>query len=231
MDSQFLQSDIVMFKREANESGNSYGIGIFIAKRLLALHKGHLSCGESTDGTSCIFMDLPILFIDSEGASHEEGDTLVDVEAGDGLRIHSISVGSKINLFEYIVALKHPPLQIKMQRAQFAVRHVSGEIKESENVREATPTMTDGTSYHVYNMLILVVDDSALTRKILTKVMLSLGHTCAEAEDGSVAVELMRKALEAGRPYDAVLMDNVSHLPSCHSAIVLPHICNRRCRS
>ena len=54
-------------------------------------------------------------------------------------------------------------------------------------------------------MRLLVVDDSSLYRKIIVKVMHSLGHECEEADDGLVAVELVKR-----RPlpfFDAILME------------------------
>ena len=59
--------------------------------------------------------------------------------------------------------------------------------------------------YHV-----LVVDDSAMTRKMLLKTLRAKGHTCEEAEDGQIAVEKVKKKLAATGTeplHDVVLMD------------------------
>jgi CheY-like chemotaxis protein len=55
---------------------------------------------------------------------------------------------------------------------------------------------------------ILVVDDSKLNRKVLVKLMESLGHLCLEAVDGQEGVEAVRAAMSAGFPFDCILMDN-----------------------
>ena len=55
---------------------------------------------------------------------------------------------------------------------------------------------------------LLVVDDSKLNRKVMIKLMTALGHTCDEAHDGTIFVEIARKELEEGTVYDAVLLDN-----------------------
>jgi len=60
-----------------------------------------------------------------------------------------------------------------------------------------------GDVYHV-----LVVDDSHLTRKMLTKTLKTRKHTCEEAEDGDVAVRMVQEKLASGASfYDAILMD------------------------
>ena len=59
--------------------------------------------------------------------------------------------------------------------------------------------LTDNSVYKV-----LVVDDSALVRKMTVRLMSSLGHSCEEADDGDIAVEKVRDQ----RDFDVILMDN-----------------------
>lgn len=54
---------------------------------------------------------------------------------------------------------------------------------------------------------ILVVDDSRVNRMTLVKVVETLGHSAVEAEDGRVAIDLLRSHPEP--PIDAVLLDLV----------------------
>jgi len=46
-----------------------------------------------------------------------------------------------------------------------------------------------------------------MNRKMLGKLLRSVGHVCEEANDGDVAVAKAKSEHEAGRKYDAVLMD------------------------
>ena len=46
-----------------------------------------------------------------------------------------------------------------------------------------------------------------MNRKMLGKLLKSVGHVCDEADDGDVAVAKAKSEHEAGRKYDAVLMD------------------------
>ncbi|CAB9500953.1 respiration control sensor protein ArcB [Seminavis robusta] len=54
---------------------------------------------------------------------------------------------------------------------------------------------------------ILVVDDTDMNRKLLVRLLVGKGHTCGQAENGQVAVELMKAAMDEGTPYDVVLLD------------------------
>ena len=54
------------------------------------------------------------------------------------------------------------------------------------------------------NYQFLVVDDSAMVRKMSMKLLRNLGHSCDEADDGDVAVSLVR----SNGAYDVILMDN-----------------------
>ena len=55
---------------------------------------------------------------------------------------------------------------------------------------------------------VLVVDDAAMNRKLLSRLLRNHGHVCDEAEDGEVAVRLVKQAMADRNPYDTVLLDN-----------------------
>ena len=54
---------------------------------------------------------------------------------------------------------------------------------------------------------VLFMDDEASIRKLATTLLRRLGAEVEEAADGQAAVDLHRAAREAGRPFDAVVMD------------------------
>ena len=75
-------------------------------------------------------------------------------------------------------------------------------------ITKATPqTTTASRLFHI-----LMVDDSDMSRKMLRRTLLAVGHTCDEAEDGLIAVGMVKdKGLTT---YDAILMDFVMVSPS-----------------
>lgn len=54
---------------------------------------------------------------------------------------------------------------------------------------------------------VLVVDDSADARSIMSRVLRCIGIETEEAQDGKVACEKAMFARESGRPFDLILMD------------------------
>ncbi|MGC2064278.1 MAG: PAS domain-containing protein [Thermodesulfovibrionales bacterium] len=54
---------------------------------------------------------------------------------------------------------------------------------------------------------ILLMDDEDLVRKVAQAMVTALGHDVVSAEDGKKAVELFRRAREAGTPFDLVILD------------------------
>lgn len=62
-------------------------------------------------------------------------------------------------------------------------------------------------AYEDSKLRILVVDDSISNRKLLCRLLKNKGHVNSQAEDGSVAVEMVLEAERKGEPFDLVLMD------------------------
>ena len=71
--------------------------------------------------------------------------------------------------------------------------------------------MSMHSSYRDFDAMplhVLVVDDAAMNRKLLSRLLRNHGHVCDEAEDGEVAVRLVKQAMADQNPYDTVLLDN-----------------------
>ncbi len=54
---------------------------------------------------------------------------------------------------------------------------------------------------------VLIMDDEKTVRTVGGKMIESLGHEVATARDGDSAIELYRREMAAGRPFDLVIMD------------------------
>jgi two-component system cell cycle sensor histidine kinase/response regulator CckA len=54
---------------------------------------------------------------------------------------------------------------------------------------------------------VLLMDDDAAIRSLMSRLLRQLGYSVEAVADGAAAVERYRQAQEAGRPFDAVIMD------------------------
>ena len=88
-------------------------------------------------------------------------------------------------------SLKH----LRLQRSHLPKRESPNEMSELSEL--STPE----------HLRILIVDDAALNRKLLSRLLTKRNHTCEQAEDGAVAVDMVKKAMEKGACYDSILLD------------------------
>ena len=76
---------------------------------------------------------------------------------------------------------------------------------------------------------ILVVDDSATSRRLLVKRVEKLGHVASQAADGEEALDMLRDAVagdKSGGQYDLVLLDN--YMPKLNGDEVLEEMQNNK---
>ena len=59
----------------------------------------------------------------------------------------------------------------------------------------------------VGNGRVLIMDDEEIVRDIAGKMLSHLGYDVAVTKEGREAIELYKKAKEAGKPFDVVIMD------------------------
>ncbi|CAB9501555.1 sensor kinase/phosphatase LuxQ [Seminavis robusta] len=85
--------------------------------------------------------------------------------------------------------------------------------KSTHDPTDATP-LKDGSGgkeedseFSIPKLNILVVDDAVSNRKLCIRLLQRSGHTCEGACDGKEAVEMVKKAMESGKPYDCILLD------------------------
>jgi PAS domain S-box-containing protein len=70
---------------------------------------------------------------------------------------------------------------------------------QAEAIATSAPIEGDGR--------VLVMDDEAVVRNVLQRMLSRLGYRVASAADGREAVEVYRREKDAGQPFDAVIMD------------------------
>ena len=74
--------------------------------------------------------------------------------------------------------------------------------KQAEGMKAATPPPAD-----LHTVRVLIVDDNATSREILTTYLSSWGMRPSETADGPAAIQLLLKAAEAGDPFQIAVLD------------------------
>ena len=74
---------------------------------------------------------------------------------------------------------------------------------------EEAPNTISTASREPFNLRILVVDDVASNRKLLTRLLKKEGHVSDEATNGQEAIDKVKESMSNQRPYDCVLMVSV----------------------
>jgi len=75
---------------------------------------------------------------------------------------------------------------------------------------------------------LLIADDSSTNRKFLTRLLGAHGFDCEGAEDGQQALDMYEAARLAGRPFDAILLDN--QMPVMDGPICAQRLRSMGCR-
>lgn len=183
-----FEGDGFSFDREV---GGASELSIYILKRVAELHGGR--AGMSTDGSNqaCIYIDIPWSRVEKAEASATSS------------RYQNFAMDHLVRLHSELKPLNGPD-DFKSE--------VSGFVSLSPDSPgvglKEVPSSLSLLGEPMDSLHLLVVDDSAMNRKIMIQTMKALGHTCGEANDGSVALDMMAMALTRGELYDAVLLDN-----------------------
>ena len=153
------------------------GYNLWIARQIMLKHRGDLSIEKVNEGLS-IVVSFPLC----KRNQKVEQDNFAAILGPD--------------LFNRVAPLPIPDDDVNQE---FIDSQSSG-LSENAPIdyRYGTLDVLDRT------LRILVVDDSAMVRKMTIKLMNSLGHSCEEADDGDTAVEMVRSR----HAFDIILMDN-----------------------
>jgi DNA-binding response OmpR family regulator len=164
----------MQFNANKLQAGGGSGFGLFITKGIVMLHKGANIWAESDgEGKGCTFyVELPLEVV-AASSSEDEGDeeSESDDESDDD---------SSVDSFD------SDPQQDQKSRAsggEIVVRHRPGSVVLA-----------------VFKPRVLIVDDSAMSRRMLARMLEAEGFECDQAVDGLAAVAYVSRADLHRRP-------------------------------
>ena len=198
-----------------------------VSKGIVDAHGGTLSVHSEGEGHGCTF-SLELGLSESCDVTSERTDAANSVAQ----RYRVLPIQSKSSLvpsehnFVSSPSQSKQPTVVKLSSVkQLRVRtsiHMdtapadvdSDTVRTSADVRrqsQVVPVCEEGRveEKHTKDLLpkILVVDDAPLNRTMLIRLLRTRCSSSAEAEDGSVAVEMIRQSMAQNAQFDIVLMD------------------------
>jgi len=201
-DQRRMFNEIVQFNPELLQKGGGSGLGLYISKRIMDAHGGSIRVfSEGLGKGSSLHISIPMqrqpsespLYLASPGLSSNHTAAPLHAPRRDTTSPPQANVDSR--------ALS-PAFTQKLSKA---------EVTPPSTPASRTPQMTP-RGVHT-ELHFLVVDDSAMSRKMICRFIRSLGRPCVlyEAENGLEAYEKVVEWANEAQPkeFDAIFIDSI----------------------
>jgi len=181
-----LFNEGVQFNVNQLQAGQGSGLGLYIAKDIVEQHAGSLLVSSEGLGYGTTFtVSIPLYHVPPYRLP----------PSADERSYRSVSLRGSPN--------RNSPIssRYRQQQQQQQQQQQENEVLEEEEEDSVAPR-------HGKDKLhLLVVDDAASNRKMLTRLLTNKQHTCEEAKHGQEAIDKYVASQENGKPFDSILMD------------------------
>ena len=196
---RYLKEDSVRFERVGRVDNSGSGFGIWIAKKLIELHKGLLTIADTEDGVifKVGFPLIPPPKIESPMSSHR----LV-------LSVRSTILPRPLEKQTKAFMTTPNPLKKMFSSSRVCASEHKSFFAGSSSDQKSKDGVEMFPQSESKALSVLIVDDSDMVRKVMQRLMRGLGHTCEEASDGHYGVDAVKESIRKGSPFDIILLDN-----------------------
>jgi hypothetical protein len=211
------------FNPEKLQAGGGSGLGLWITKGIVDMHHGTIAVHSAGEGHGCTFtvtIPMKMGMADCEGRKEKAAAAAAARAASEAAAgwtaaaptaaAAAANAGGEMDDYR----LPHtdpPPTRVPSPRpTRAASSTATPDHSATPELSAAGASGSTALTSAVPKYNLLIVDDSQLNRKMLVRVMKSLGHVCEEAEDGQQAADKVEACMaDPHRHYDAILMDFV----------------------
>ena len=181
----------IQFNANQLQGGQGSGLGLWISKGFVDLHKGSLVASSEGIGRGSQFsMELPVYLSSSTDSIYtqiQDDDMESRCSSCDNIEYTSTSTTSFGWKPPAWASIRVAPMNIDPEPAE-------------------TPLLPSPASVKVKKTRILVVDDSTPTRKMVCRLLTNAGFECGQAENGQECIGMIQRC-GSGELYDVILMD------------------------
>lgn len=186
-----LFRDGVQFNPNKLQAGQGSGLGLYLSHAIAVLHDGKMwASSEGENKGSTFNVQLPVQVGSLSRVRSQSGD-----EAGytDDEHISSAEIAKRL-------------ARAKSSRSDSHSSALHSSRESITECRNPTVTVTPQSTEAVVQGKVLVVDDAASNRKVVSRILSKHGYECTEAKDGKEAIKIVE---EKNNPnyFSCVLMD------------------------
>jgi CheY-like chemotaxis protein len=159
------------FQSKQLQAGQGSGLGLWIAKNIIQLHGGTISCESAGEGQGCTMAFRIPLF-------RRFGNMPVTLDGE-----NQVSAGPPPS-----------PSRSRGSGAQATSARVSGQLEQSSSAESRPLVQPTGSSVIPFNSdfkTILIADDSGVCRRMVKMVLEGAGYHCITCSDGTECVHIV----------------------------------------
>ena len=199
----------VQYNSNQMQGGGGSGLGLYIAKGVVKCHGGELVAQSEGIGKGSTFtVNLPLFNMPNDGQYSQNGSLTRSQVRVDG-RDRTNPKGNH-------------SMEFKGDLEMGVSSQFHHEQEQNQEQRKHHHVVEPRCLRLRQDLNILVVDDSKMNRKLLTRLLEREGYSCDQAEDGLVALDKVKQRLDldvkgssttttttarSNRPYDSILLD------------------------
>jgi len=193
-----LFGQFVQFNSSALQGGGGSGLGLWICKEIIKQHGGEIYVFSDGPGRgSTISIELDSFLCNTDQFTHD----FTNFDTG----VNTMAVAASLSLVSYSTSCQGNTKSIPQKTQHVPLLEEAEELKSELKIKSERSKI----------MRILVVDDSALNRKVLIKMLNKIESTFLEnqlnfdiheAEDGVPALKLLQSSSQV---FHIVFIDNI----------------------